>query len=345
MVRARLAAQLLAGPPAGSVVEVARRLLAVQAQDQRGFRLAVRARTRGLGAADVERALTEERSVVVSWLNRGTLHLVAVEDYRWLHALTTPPLFTMNARRLRQEGVSPDQAERGVQVIVGAVTDQGPQTRDQLRDRLRSAGVPVAGQALVHLLMRASLLGHVVRGPMVADRHHAYVLVREWLGAVPAPIARDLALCQLARGYLAGHGPATDRDLARWSGLPLRDARQGLRALGPDLDERESGLVDLVSRDRYDVDLPPPRLLGPYEPLLLGWTSREPILGEHHRHLVTANGLFRPFALVRGRGLATWRLVHRRVVLEPFSPLPPGDREALERDARDVERFLAAPPA
>src|SRR4051812_29116680 len=103
---------MLSGPPARDPVAVARRLLSVQAQDPRGARLAVRARSTGLTAADVDRALTDDRSLVVSWLNRGTLHLVASEDYPWLHALTTPAIATGNLRRLEQEGVSPDAAER-----------------------------------------------------------------------------------------------------------------------------------------------------------------------------------------------------------------------------------------
>jgi hypothetical protein len=37
-----------------------------------GARLAVRARTAGLTAVDVDRALTDERSLAVTWLNRGT---------------------------------------------------------------------------------------------------------------------------------------------------------------------------------------------------------------------------------------------------------------------------------
>src|SRR5581483_11745977 len=72
----RLAAQLLAGDPAPTPLAVAERLLAVQAQDARGVRLAIRARTRGLRAADLDRALTVDRSLVITWLNRGTLHLV-----------------------------------------------------------------------------------------------------------------------------------------------------------------------------------------------------------------------------------------------------------------------------
>ena len=101
----RLRAQLLAGPPARDPVAVTERLLAVQAQDGRGARLAIRARSCGLTAGDVDSALTEERSLLVTWLNRGTLHLVRSEDYPWLHALTAPRQATGNARRLAKEGV------------------------------------------------------------------------------------------------------------------------------------------------------------------------------------------------------------------------------------------------
>jgi hypothetical protein len=89
----------------------------VQGQDPKGARLAVRARSAGLLASDLDRALSEDRSLLITWLNRGTLHLVRSEDYGWLQALTTPPLFTGNARRLAQEGVDPAAAARGVAVI------------------------------------------------------------------------------------------------------------------------------------------------------------------------------------------------------------------------------------
>jgi hypothetical protein len=181
VVAARLTAQLLSGEQAASAPAVARRLLAVQGQDPRGARLAIRARSTCASAADVDRALTEDRSLLITWLNRGTLHLVASEDYPWLHALMAPPLFTASARRLAQEGVTPSAAERGVAAIERALTDEGPLARTQLRERIDKAGVRTAGQALVHVLLLASLRGVAVRGPMVGSQH-AYVLVRDWLG-------------------------------------------------------------------------------------------------------------------------------------------------------------------
>jgi hypothetical protein len=332
----RLTAQLLAGTRARTPLAVAQRLLAVQGQDLRGARLAVRARSEGLNVTDVDCALTEERSLLITWLNRGTLHLVASDDYPWLQALTTPPIAKGNARRLAQEGVTPAAAERGVAAIERALADEGPLTRDQLRDRVAAARVPTKGQALVHVLFLAALRGLIIRGPIVG-KQHAYALVRDWLGE-PQPVDRDRALAELARRYLSGHGPADERDLAQWAGLPLRDARAGLRAIAPELNEREDGLVDLARRAPAG-ELPSPRLLGPWDPVLLGWSSREPILGSNAA-LVVSGGLFRPFALAGGCAVATWRLTGGVVALECFAPLEKTQRAALAADADAVVRYL-----
>ncbi len=242
LIVARLAAQGLSGEAAATPEEVVRRVLAVQAQDLRAGRLAIRSRSAGLTAADVDRALTERRSVVVTWLNRGTLHLVAAEDYHWLQALTTPQLASGNARRLRQEGVSEANAALGVQIVAERVR-AGPQTRDDLRDQLDRAGVPTGGQALVHVLLAASIAGHIVRGPIV-DGRHAFVDVESWLGA-PAPVDREQALALLARRYLAGHGPADARDLVKWAGITLGDARRGLVAIAAETED-VGGLLRLL---------------------------------------------------------------------------------------------------
>jgi hypothetical protein len=333
----RFAAQLLTGAPGRSAVEVTGRLLAVQGQDPRGARLAIRPRSAGLTAADVDRALTDDRSLLITWLNRGTLHLVRSEDYWWLHPLVTPPLLTASARRLAQEGVEPAAADKAVAVIESSLTTDGPLSRVQLRDRIDSAGVRTQGQALVHILLLAGLRGVAVRGPMAAGQH-AYVLVSDWLGATPAPLSRDAALAELARRYLAGHGPAGEADLAKWAGLPLRDARRGLTAIAGELAERDDGLADLAGA-RRGQEVPPPRLLGPYDPLLHGWVSREPVL-RGPQGIVTTNGLFRPFALVAGEAAATWSLAGGVVTLSRFGQLPAAVEAALADEAADVRRFL-----
>jgi hypothetical protein len=338
VIAERLTSQLLSGRPARDPVAVAERLLAIQGQDPRGARLAVRARTKGLTAADVDRGLTVDRSLLITWLNRGTLHLVRSEDYPWLHALTTPPLLAGNARRLAQLGVTQGAADRGVALIERSLAEEGPLTGKQLRERLQAAKVRAEGQALAHIVGLAALRGLLVRGPMVG-KQHAYVLVRDWLGNA-SPVDRDKALAELARRYLAGHGPADDRDLAKWAGLPLGDVRAGLGAIAPELEQLAGSLLHLKKAPPA-AELPPPRLLGAFDPLLLGWTSRQDIVGSHAR-LIADNGLFRPFALVRGRAAGIWNLRDGEVVLTPFGSLTQADATILDADAADVTRFLVA---
>jgi Winged helix DNA-binding domain len=165
------------------------------------------------------------------------------------------------------------------------------------------------------------------------------VLARDWLGAPPPVMSREAALGELARRYLAGHAPAADRDLAQWAGIGLRDARLGLARCGAV--QRADGLAQPpAGPQRAAAGLPPPRLLGAFDPLLLGWASRDPIVGPH-RGIVTVNGLFRPFALAGGRAVATWTIARGQVMLAPLVPLDTHTRAALTADAADVTRFLS----
>jgi hypothetical protein len=317
--RTRLTAQLLAGEPARSVHEVVSRLVAVQSQELRAGLLGVRARSTGLAASSVHEALAA-REVVVTWVNRGTLHLVCAEDYPWLHAVTTPQLATANATRLRQEGVSPEQAETGVRAVRELLAS-GTADRAQLREALAARDVPVSGQALVHVLLKATIEGWVVRGPMVG-REQGFVLVADWLGP-QRPVDREVALQELGRRYLASHGPSTDRDLAKWAGLTLGDARRALSDLTCPVEPGE---------DRGPV------LLGPWDEVLCGWASRDDVL-QGNSSVVTSNGIFKPIALVDGVAVATWTV--STGALEPFAPLSARVRRALEDEYVDVQRFLA----
>ena len=169
----------------------------------------------------------------------------------------------------------------------------------------------------------------------------AFVDARDWWGTPPPALDRDEALARLARRYLAGHGPAHAADLAKWAGIPTGQAKRGLTAIAADLVERPHGLVDLRGR-KPAPPLPPPRLLGPFDPILHGWVSREPFVGAH-QGVVTSNGLFRAVALVDGRVVATWGLAGGRVTLRPLEPIPPDVADALGADAGAVLHFLDLP--
>jgi hypothetical protein len=79
--------------------------------------------------------------------------------------------------------------------------------------------------------------------------------------------------------------------------------------------------------------------LGPFDPVLLGWVSRDDLVGRH-RGVVTTNGLFRPCALVDGRVVATWALAGGKVEIRPLEPMAPAARDVLDHEADAVLRFL-----
>jgi hypothetical protein len=305
--RARAAAQLLADSRKRSPAEVVRHLLAVQAQDFLSVPLALRARAKGLTRADVYAAL-DSGELVLSWLNRGTLHLVCREDYAWLFALTTPPLRTANKRRLAQEGVT--NPGRGVRATARAL-EHGPLLRREIGEQ-----VGAKGAALTHLLLAATLDGLVVRGPL-RGKHQTFVLTRDHLGE-PPKVDREKALSELARRYLIGHAPASPADLAYWSGLPLRDVR-----VPP-----EGGVTP---RQAGDI---PPKLLPPFDPYIMGWKDRSfAIPDAMMKRVMPGGGMLRAVILVDGQVAGTWSRAGGRVELD-------GPAARLADEMADVERFL-----
>jgi hypothetical protein len=332
--RQRCAVQLLHRPPGMGAVDVVRHLLAVQAQDLRAARLALRARGELFTAADVDAALSEQRSLVRGWLGRGTMHIVAREDYWWLLALTAQARYTTNTRRLRQEGVSEDDAERALKIIETALVDAGPLSRAALAERIGAQGIRTEGQAIAHLMLFATLRAVTMLGPV---RHGAqlFVLAREWLGE-PEPPDRDAALAELARRYLAGHGPASPADLAAWIGLPLRDARAGLAAVAADTVAVGDDMFDLAAHEPVPEPVPP-RLLGAFDPYLLGWRDRAfAVPPEHARAVHPGGGIIRPVATVDGLVVGTWS---RRDGLDVLEPLDGASADALAAEAADIVRF------
>jgi DNA glycosylase AlkZ-like len=140
---------------------------------------------------------------------------------------------------------------------------------------------------------------------------------RRFVPADPAPaVARDAALVELARRYLAAHAPATDRDLAAWSGLPLRDARAALR----EVRDEPSAATEPI----------PPRLLPAFDPYLLGWKDRSFAVPPALAKLVhPGGGVVRATATIDGIAVGGWDV--------------DDDRFADER--ADVERFLSDSPS
>jgi hypothetical protein len=242
--------------------------------------------------------------------------------------------------------VTPAQADRAVAVIEAALLDAGALTRAALEERLAACDIPTAGQALPHLLLAAALRGVALLGP-VDGAGQRFVLARDWLGSEPPTRLegdeRERSLAELARRYLGGHGPATPADLGSWSGLPLRDARAGLEAIAGELVHLGDDLVDLAGDDPAAGRVPP-RLLGAFDPLLLGHRDRDLIVpARHARRVHPGGGVVRAVATDDARAFGTWTARRRderlAVEIDGFAPLGARVAGALRAEAADVARF------
>jgi len=333
---ARAGAQLLAGEQGKSAEAAVERLLAVQTQDLGAGMLSLRARVPHLTVPDIHEAIND-RAIVTTWVNRGTIHMLRPDDLPWLLALTAPTQRTGALRRLATDGVSADSAAKAVDVMVGALADEGPLKREDLRARVRRAGLEAEGRALVHLLFHASYEGHIVRGPIVG-RQHLFIRTEDWLGRQRKPPGRELALAELARRYLKGFGPATAADLAYWAGLPLRDARIGLDRIAGELAHHDGDLLDLKRRPPAPDRLPA-KLLPLWDDTLVGHRDKS-WLGDAGR--VFAGGMIGPAATRAGRVIGKWSAANSRAVVQPFDG---ASSHGFAAEIRDVERFLATRPA
>src|SRR5947209_6283224 len=236
----RLHAQQLTSKPRDAVPDVAslvKELCGIQAQDAYAATLALRVRSVELVADDVERARVQKRSIIRTWGQRGTLHLLATEDLGWLLPLFGPVFIAASQRRRMELGLDEDTCARGIGIIRDALANQGSLTRAELVEQLAIHGVRIEGQARPHLLHRAALEGVICFGPD-RGREPTYVLLSDWIEQGHT-LSEAAAYTELARRYLAAYGPATPEDLAAWSGMPISKLRAAWQHIAGQLMEVE----------------------------------------------------------------------------------------------------------
>ena len=335
---------------AADVAGIAKEMCGLQAQDLAAAALAVRARSTGLAARDVDRARVDERSVVRTWCMRGTLHLLATEDLGWLLPLLGPVFIRESERRYAELGLDESTRANSTRALRGVLESYGPLTRAEIVQRLAALGVALEGQAVPHLLRYAALVGTICLGP---DRHGepTYVILRDWVNCGPA-LAPDEAPAVLAQRYLFAYGPAAPDDLAAWSGLPMSVVRTAWQRIAGQLLRVECAgrpVWLLASRAGW-LDEVPPRsrlvsLLPSFDAYLLGYRDRDLVVApEHARRIHPGGGWLSPTLLVDGSAAGVWKANRQRdhleVAIEPFRDLPEDAKQGLEAEAEDLARFL-----
>jgi Winged helix DNA-binding domain len=350
LARLRAATQLLHRPTsARDPAEIAGSIAGAQAQDVYAGPLTFRSRSRTLTAEDISRARTEERSLLRTWVMRMTIHMIPTEDAGWWLPLFEPGIERWSRRRLSQLGLPEAKQEEALRVAARVLSEEGPLTRSEVRERIERAGVQLNSQTGMHIALTAVVSGIACLGP---DRGATTCLVRreDWLGK-PARFDRERALAELARRYVSAFAPATDRDFAYWSGLPLRDVRAGLRSISGELEELRVGDRTMLAPGRGLPRLPRKgqvRMLGNFDTYLLGWKDRAfSVTGEHALHVKEGGGgWIRPVIVEDGIVVGGWRSARKGGRLEISLNLPKAERErlgpAIEAEVADIARFEAA---
>ena len=168
-------------------------------------------------------------------------------------------------------------------------------------------------------------------GTWARRRADLYAAAEDWIGPPPSD---DGAVDHLVRRYLSGFGPASRKDVASFTGLPLPEVDAALKRL--DLREFDGGLVDLPRAPLPDPDTPaPPRFLPTWDATLLVHARRSGVLPEEHRPKIFGIKTPQSFPtfLIDGQVAGTWKFNDGRIELTPFGKLDAADRRALDEEA------------
>lgn len=355
IARWRLQNQLLVEPHAPAAEDVLDRLLAVQAENPTQSAWAVAARTVRRDGDDLA-GLLDSGAVVRTHVLRPTWHYVARHDLDWLLALTGPRVLrSFESQLLGDLDLTAGDLDRLDGAVLDLLAEEPDRTRDEVAEALRARLPRLADRVtgrLAMLLMGRLEVERLVASGRPREGEHTYARYDERVGdRVDADVFdREEALARLARRYLTGHGPATERDLAYWATLPVTDVRRGLTAVRDELASFEHDgrtywhLPGAAPEGRGN---PPGHLLQLLDEMYRGYQDSRYVLdarGVVPREREKAIGV----ALVDGQLVATMkRTIGATVVrfeLAPYTPLTAGQSLALDEAADRYGAFLGLRP-
>jgi hypothetical protein len=348
--RVRLGSLLIADPanPGRTVLGIVEHFLAMQAQDAPGVAWSLALRNGGTESQTA--AALAQRDVVRTWPMRGTLHLIPSRDAKWMLDLMGGKALAGAERRRQALDLPEDVAYRAVDILAARVAEaEGPVARKDCLTALAGAGISLENQRGYHLLWFASQLGQLAGGPP-QGRERTFVSLDAWAPMHRAP-SREEALALVAAAYVRGHGPVTERDLMRWTGLGLHECRVGLTTAEGILSvDTEAGPAWVTGFALEAPGIAPTRLLPGFDEFMLGYAADERAIDPTHHGAVVPgnNGVFKPTVIDSGRVVALWarKLMAKtvRVEITPLAPMNEGARarigDAAEEYAAYVERPL-----
>ena len=324
-------------------------LVAVQAQDYAGAKWALGLRMQNATDESLDQAFNDG-AILRTHLLRPTWHFVSPADIRWMLRLSAPRVHAVNATMYRRQGLDSVTLKRSQAVLSKALQGNKQLTRDELRDALQTAGIPVDGGLRLALIMMAAELEGVICSGTRRGKQFTYALLEE-----RAPGARTLtheeSLAELARRYFMSRGPASMQDMAKWSGLTVADCRLGLEAVKAQLEcETIDGQTYWFSTSTLFANnlSPTAHLLSIFDEYIAGYKDRSAIVEDKLWAKLTAlgNGL-RYVIVVDGQIVGTWRRVLKKdsvnIEFDPFIQLTKTENKAVTLAAQRYGKFLELP--
>jgi hypothetical protein len=340
----RLHNQQITTTPSRTPAEIADYMGALQGQDYYNALWALGIRT-GQTEAEILQSL-EDRTVIRTWPQRGTLHFVAAQNARWQVELSAARLLKGAVTRHKNLGLDEATFMLSEQILRRALARHTYLTRPQILEALEEAGIASASGRGYHMLWRLAQTGVTYVGPMHA-KQQTFGLLDE-LVPKPQSLPREESIIALAKRYFMSHGPATLQDFMWWTGLTATDAKFGLTANEHNL---ESLVVDtkiywMPKNITATADQNVALLLPGFDEYLLGYKDRSAALPIHHASKVVPgnNGVFFPPIVLRGQVVGTWKRVikkdHVLLNLSPFEHLSSSDIALLQKPASAYGKFL-----
>jgi hypothetical protein len=345
----RLINQQIASAKRKTPSEIVALLGAMQAQDYLGVLWAIGLRCPNVTEADVERAIAD-RTIVRTWPLRGTLHLVAAADVRWMLELSAPRAIASSSRRQRQLELDNNIIDRIKALFANALQGGKQMTRDELYALLEAKRISSAGQRGSHILSCLAHDGLICFGAR-KGKQPTFTLLDEWAPDAKR-LQRDEALAELARRYFTGHGPATLQDFTWWSGLKASDAKTGLEMVASSLkQEAVDAKVYWEARESSPslAESPTAFLLPGFDEYMLGYTDRSAVLDpqQAQKLLPDNNGRFLGTMILNGCVVGTWKRELSKkataVTMQPFNLLKKAEKQAFEVAAERYGEFIGLP--
>lgn len=288
--------------------DIVSHLGAIQAQDYAMAKWAMGTRLPNLSDQAVEQAINKGE-IVRTHILRPTWHFVAAEDLRWMLTLTAPHIRTAISAMLRSLALDEKIFKRSNAVIIKTLSGNKHLTRKELMTAIAAAGIPTDDLRGIHLMLRAELDGIVCNGPK-REKQFTYALLDEKI-PLTKNLKREEALAKLAERYFFSHGPATLRDFAWWSGLPVTDAKTGLALIKNKLvGEKAAGSEYWFSGSAAFKKHPSGtiHLLPAFDEFMVSYKDRTASLDTAMaKDIITGNGIFRPVIVINGKVTGVWK--------------------------------------